>query len=245
LDEGVGSVDWAAAQASLDKKRLAVAEAEADLAAAAMRAPFDGTILSTSVDASDLIHQGRRILTIANLDELQVWAAVDETTVRQVAEGQPAVIDFDAFPGQEFRGEVLSIPLQGSLQGDVMVYQVPVSLNGAEELPLLVGMTANVAIEVGQVADALLVPTMAVQNIGGFYQVLVPANDPDSEPQAVPVEVGLSNGTYTQILRGLNEGDRVVMQLQSAESFQFGFGGMGGMPMGGAIRGMTGGGSPH
>ena len=54
---------------------------------------------------------------------------------------------------------------------------------------------------------------MALQKVNGMYQVEVadPAN-PAAPPQAVPVEVGLSDGTYTQIVRGLNEGDQVVVQ---------------------------------
>ena len=240
LDEGVDPVDLAAAQASLDKKRLAVAEVEADLAAATMGAPFDGTVLRTSVEQGNLINKSRKILTVANLNELRVRAAVDETTVRQVVEGQAAVITFDAFPGQQFGGQVLSVPLQGTLQGDVMVYQVPVLLEGAEELPLLVGMTANVEIRVGQVENVLLVPTMALQSSGGFYQVLVAGgSDPEAAPQAVPVEVGLSDGMYTEIVRGLNAGDQVVVQIQASDSTQFGFGTMR------MIGGMMGGGSPH
>ena len=78
---------------------------------------------------------------------------------------------------------------------------------------------------------------MALQNIGGLYQVLVPGSDPSMEPEAVPVEVGLSNGTYTEIVRGLNEGDQVVMQLQASDSLPFAFGGI----STGAIRGFTGG----
>ena len=71
------------------------------------------------------------------------------------------------------------MPLQGSLQGGVMVYEVPISLEGAEKLPLLVGMTANVAIRTGQAENALLVPAMALQNVSGLYQVLVPnTSDP-------------------------------------------------------------------
>jgi HlyD family secretion protein len=225
LDEGTDPVDLATAQASLDKKRLAVAEAEADLAAATIRAPFDGTVLDTGADRGDLVNKNSQILTIANLDQLEVLASVDETTIRQVEAGQGAMISFDAFPGQQFTGQVLSVPLQGTLQGGVMVYQVPVSLEGAEELPLLVGMTANVEIQVGYVEDALLVPTMALQNVGGFYQVLVPAgSDPEAAPQAVPVEVGLSDGMYTEIVRGLNASDQVVVQIQAIDSTEFGFG---------------------
>ncbi len=114
---------------------------------------------------------------------------------------------------------MLSVPLQGELQGDVMVYDVPISLQGAEELPLLVGMTANAEIEIGEVKNALLVPTMALQNYGGFYQVLVAnSSDPEAEPEAVPVEIGLSNGIYTEIVRGLNLGDQVVATLSGTDS---------------------------
>jgi hypothetical protein len=71
--------------------------------------------------------------------------------------------------------------------------------------------------------------------------VLVPSNDLEAEPEAVPVEVGLSNGTYTEIVRGLNAGDQVVMQLQASDSLQFGLGGVGM----GMMRGFAGGQRPR
>ena len=149
LDAGADATKIATAQAAVDKKRLAVSDAEAALAGTQLVAPFDGTILETNVSAGDQVTANTTILTLANLETLQVVASVDETTIRQVSEGQDATITFDAFPGQSFTGEVLAVPLQGSLQGDVMVYGVPVSLTGAENLSLLVGMTANVEIQDG------------------------------------------------------------------------------------------------
>jgi RND family efflux transporter MFP subunit len=215
LDEGSDATTIAAAQADVDKKRLAVSDAEAALAGTQLTAPFDGTILQTHVNQGDLVTANTTILTMANLKTLQVVASVDETTIRQVSAGQDATITFDAFPGQSFQGKVLSVPLQGTLQGGVMVYDVPVSLTGAEKLALLVGMTANVKIQVGQAANALLVPTMALQKVNGLYQVLVPNTaDLQGEPETVPVEVGLSDGTYTQITKGLNAGDQVIVQIQ-------------------------------
>jgi HlyD family secretion protein len=221
LDEGVDAVKLAAAQAEVDKKQLAVAEAEADLAGATLVAPFAGTILQTNAEAGDRIAASSEILAIANLDELEVLASIDETTIRQVSAGQQATITFDAFPGQSFRGEVLSVPLQGTLQGGIMVYEAPISLEGAEELPLLVGMTANVDIQTGQAENVLLAPTMALQTVNRLYQVLVPSSDPEGDPILVPVEVGLSNGTYTEIVRGLNPGDQVVVQLSTSDSNGF------------------------
>ncbi|MFZ1471990.1 MAG: hypothetical protein WBD79_18000, partial [Anaerolineae bacterium] len=119
-----------------------------------------------------------------------------------------------------------------SLQGGVMVYAVPVSLSGADNLALLVGMTANVEIQVGQAADALLVPTLALTKANGLYQVLVPnSTDPNGDPVAVPVEVGLSDGIYTQIVKGLNPGDQVVVQMASTTSSASSGGGSGGSMM--------------
>jgi RND family efflux transporter MFP subunit len=238
LDKGPDAVKLAAAQAAVDKKRLAVTDAEAALAGADLSAPFDGTILQTNAQPGDLVSSNTRILTVANLKTLQIVASVDETTIRQVATGQRAQITFDAFPGRTLRGQVASVPLQGTLQGDVMVYSVPITLTGAVELPLLVGMTANVKIEIGQAANALLVPTMALQRSGGLVQVLVPnASDPSGSPVAVPVEIGLSDGVNTEIVRGLNAGDKVVVQIaatQSTNPFNFrGAGGVLGGPEGG------------
>lgn len=236
LDEGADAVKLAAAQADVDKKRLALADAEAALAGTKLIAPFDGTILQTYVVVDDVIAANTTILTLANLNALQVVASVDETTIRRVTAGQAAQITFDALPGQTLQGQVQDVPLQGSLQGGVTVYDVPISLTGIEGLPLLVGMTANVKIAVGEAQNALLVPTMALQKVNGLYQVLIPnMADPKGQPEAVPVEIGLSDGSYTQIVRGLNEGDQVVVEIAATQTNNFNFrgGGMMGIPLGG------------
>ena len=230
LDEGPDATTLASAQAQVDKQRLGVSEAEEALAGTELVAPFDGTILETHVSVGDPIASNSAIVTLANLGSMQVVASVDETTIRQVSAGQRASISFDAYPSQTFEGEVLSVPLYGALQGGVTVYDVPLSLAGAEALNLLVGMTANVEIETGHASDALLVPTLALQKVSGSYQVSVPNTlDPAGEPETVPVQIGLSNGTYTQIVKGLIAGDQVIVQLnstQSAGNFQDGSSGV-------------------
>ena len=230
LDEAADATAVAAAQAQVDKQRLGVSEAEEALAGTELVAPFDGTILDTYVSEGDPIASSSSIVTLADLGSMQVVASVDETTIRQVSEGQRASISFDAYSNQTFEGEVLSVPLYGALQGGVTVYDVPLSLAGAEALNLLVGMTANVEIETGHASDALLVPTLALQKVSGSYQVSVPNTlDPAGEPETVPVQIGLSNGTYTQIVKGLIAGDQVIVQLnstQSAGNFQDGSSGV-------------------
>ncbi len=239
LDAGPDAVALAAAQAEVERKRLAVVEAEAALAGTELRVPFGGTVLRVYVAAGDLVTANTRVVTVADLSRLQVLAAVDETVIRRVAAGQGAVVTFDALPGQVLRGAVVSVPLQGTLQGGVTVYEVPVALEGAAGLPLLVGMTANVAIQTGEVKDALLVPTLALQRSGGRYQVRVPNTlDPGGMPEVVPVEVGLSDGVYTQVVRGLNEGDQVIVELSSSTNTTNPFRGFGEM-LGGRAGGQV------
>ncbi len=230
LDEAADATDVAAAQAQVDKLQLALSDAEAALAGTELVAPFDGTILDTYVSVGDPVSGNNSIVRLADLGSLQVVASVDETTIREVSAGQRASISFDAYPNRTFDCEVLSVPLYGTLQGGVTVYDVPLSLTGTEALNLLVGMTANVEIEVGYVSDALLVPTLALQKVSGSYQVSVPNTmNPEGEPETVPVQVGLGNGMYTQIVKGLIAGDQVIVQLDSTESTGFFQGGSGGI----------------
>jgi HlyD family secretion protein len=217
LDEGADATDLATAQADVDKKKLALKDAEDALAGTQLVAPFDGTVLQTNVNAGDKIAATTNILTIANLTQLQVVASIDETTVKQVAPGQTATVTFDALSGTTLNGVVGDIPLQGTLSGGVMTYDVPISIQGADNLPLLVGMTANVVIQTGSVENALLIPTMALAKSSGMYYVEVPNTlDAQGAPESVPVEVGLSDGTYTQIVRGLVEGDQVLVTVSSS-----------------------------
>ncbi|MGQ9714220.1 MAG: ATP-binding cassette domain-containing protein [Anaerolineae bacterium] len=151
---------------------------------------------------------------------LQALAYVDETEISQVEVGQTAEITFDAFPGKKFTGKVLEVPPQGSLVGNVVTYEVPVSLEGTEGVPLKPGMTANLRIVVGRRENTLLVPTMALEQMDAGYGARVV--ELDGSQVVVPVEVGLSDGVYTEVLQGLNEGDQVIVQIQSATTDMFG-----------------------
>jgi len=130
---------------------------------------------------------------------------------------------------------VLEVPLQGNLVQNILTYEVPVSLVGAEEVPLKPGMTANLKIVVGRRENVLLVPALAVQQGEEGYVVLV-QDSPQEPAVATRVEVGLSDGLYVEVVRGLNEDDQVVIEYQPVEEEMFGFPGMGGMLRGGGGR---------
>jgi HlyD family secretion protein len=205
---------YEAAQATLDK-------AQATLAAATIVAPFDGTVLAVGAEVGDLVSSNTSIITLADLSGLEVLASVDETDISQVKVGQEAQITFDAITGSTFKGKVLEVPLQGTLSSNVVTYQVSLSLEGAQNAALLPGMTANVKIITGQHQNVLLVPLLAIQQSDTGDVVLV--QDSNGAAVQTPVQVGLNNGTYVEVTRGLNEGDRVVVEYQSTSSTQQNF----------------------
>ncbi len=208
------------AQASYNAAEAALEQAEATLEAATMVAPFDATVVSVGADVGDQVSSGMVIVSLADLTELRVLALVDETDISQVQVGLPVRISFDAFPGREFQGQVLEVPLEGTLSQNVVTYDVPISLEGTEGTALKSGMTANVEIVVGQRQNVLLVPVLAVQQ-GETGQVVQVQDSPDAAAVQVPVEVGVSDGVYVEVLRGLNEGDQVVVQYETEQQTNF------------------------
>jgi HlyD family secretion protein len=224
IEAGPDPKEIEVAQAKVVSAQAALEEAQAALKATTMVAPFDGTVISVGAEKGDLVSSGTTIVTLADLSNLRVRAFVDETEISKVEIGQEVEITFDAFPGQTFWGEVLEVPLQGKLVQNVLTYEVPISLEGAEGVALKPGMTANLRIVVGRRENALLVPALAVQQGEEGYVVMV-QDTPQGPAVATPVKVGLSDGTYVEILSGLIEGDRVLVQYQATQQQFPGFGG--------------------
>jgi len=220
------------AQATVVSAQAALEDAQDVLEAAAIVAPFDGTVISTGAEVGDLVYPTTIVVTLADLSNLEVRAFVDETDISQVEIGQEVEITFDAFPGQQFQGQVLEVPLQGHLVQNILTYEVPVSLEGAEGVSLKPGMTANLKIVVGQRENVLLVPALAVQQ-GEEGNVVMVQDSPQGPAMQTRVEVGLSDGLYVEVVRGLNEGDQVVIEYQPAEEGAAGFPGMRGIFPGG------------
>jgi len=219
-DVQLAQARYAAAVATFD-------EAQTALANATMVAPFDGTVLSTTnAQIGDLVSSGDVIAVVADLTQLRVVTTVDETEISQVQVGQDATITFDALSGQRFVGKVLEVPLESTLSQNVVTYQVPVSLEGADGAALRPGMTANVSITTGRQQDVLLLPVLAVQQGENGHQAYL------EDGSATPVEIGLNDGQYVEVKRGLNEGDRVLVVYADTPSQQnfgrMGIGGMGG-----------------
>ena len=221
---GPQTKDVELAQARYDAAVANREEAQEALEGATMVATFGGTVVSTGAEVGDTVDSGKVIVTLADLDVLEITAFIDETQISRVETGQKVSIAFDAFPGQRFSGEVLEVPLEGTLQSNIVTYEVPVSLEGADDASINPGMTANLTIITGQTEDALLLPALAIQQSDDGNVVIL--QDGEGSTVVTPVQVGLSNNTYVQILRGLSEGDQVIVRYEAEEEGMFDFGAM-------------------
>jgi HlyD family secretion protein len=226
IEAGPDPKEVEVAQAKVVSTQANLEEAQAALEAATMVAPFDGTVISVGAEKGDLVSSSTIVVSLADLSTLRVRAFVDETDISKVEIGQEVEATFDAFPGHTFLGQVLEVPLQGTLSQNVLTYEVPVSLEGTEGVALKPGMTANLNIVVGRRENALLVPALAVQQ-GEEGNVVLVQDTPQGTAVATPVQVGLSDGTYVEIVSGLIEGDHVLVEYQATQEGFRGFGGGG------------------
>jgi hypothetical protein len=158
------------------------------------------------------VYQRQTIITLPDTTSMMAEIAVHESSVDKIKPGQKANIVMDAFPDQNFNGEVIkvsSLPDQQRnwLSPDIKVYTTQVSIEGTHSF-LKPGMSARVEIYVDYAPNALVVPVQVVANRSG-KKVCFAVNGGKSVEREV--RTGLFNDTWVQILEGLNEGEEVML----------------------------------
>lgn len=208
----------AQAAAEVRQAEATVDRAEQDLANATIRAPIDGTVLSRDVEVgspvSSILNLGAnatQVMTLGDIHQVYVRGKVDEADIGGVRIGQPARIRVETFKDRIFNGRVTEISPMGVDQDNVTTFEVRVSIDnpGGE---LKANMTANAEIVLERFPQALLVPEVAVRydaNRQPFVDLLAPGTEKGY--RRVPVRLGVGNGTRTQVLDGLKEGEKVVL----------------------------------
>ncbi len=158
------------------------------------------------------VFQRQTIITLPDTSSMMAEIAVHESSVDKIKPGQKATIVMDAFPDQNFNGEVIkiaSLPDQQRnwLSPDIKVYTTQVSIEGTHNF-LKPGMSARVEVYVDYAPNALVVPVQVVANRSG-KKVCFAVNGGKSIEKEV--KTGLFNDTWVQILEGLSEGEEVML----------------------------------
>ena len=220
------------AEAQVTQAKLALDTARKNLDSATLKAPFDGTITAVNIITGQTVAANTVAMSIADLDHLQIQANLPEVDAVQVKVGQRAQITLDAISTQTISGQVTKIALIGTVTQGVVNYPVTINLDPTD-LPVKPGMTASINIIVDERKNVLMVPNRAIRSLGrnqGYYvEVMV-----EGQIIQLPVTIGLSNGTMTEVTgTGLREGDTVVVSTTTTTSGRIpGVGGIVGGPMG-------------
>jgi RND family efflux transporter MFP subunit len=184
-------------------------------------APFDGEIVDVNLHEGDMITQRYSVtglpidvyvLKLADTHAVTMTGVVDEIDVGKVSKGQKATVLIDAFPGKTFDGQVQFISPYGTLQTGTGTYKVEIVL-GPEAAPYLTGgLTATAEILVDKRTDVLLIPNSALHIQGTESWVFLTKGDKEGLVEQRQVQVGLQSRTQAEILSGLNEGEKVLLE---------------------------------
>lgn len=216
---GSRSEDIAEAQAQVEEAIGNLESAQVQVADTVIRAPFSGIItqkyategafVTPTTSASDA-SSATSTAIVALADGLEVLAEVPEVDIGQIAVGQAVEIRADALPDQVFEGRVKLVAPEAVVQQNVTSFQVRVEIVTGQDA-LLSGMNVDLTFVGDRLDSALVVPTVAIVTKDGQPGVLVP--DERDRPEFVPVTLGSGIGDQTQVLDGLESGDRVFIDL--------------------------------
>jgi HlyD family secretion protein len=223
--------DKAVAQITVDNSKLRQAQAQTEQAQASLKqleeqlsyttitSPMDGVILSRDVELGDAVSSilvmgstATLVMTIGDTTQVYVQGKVDESDIGKVYMGQPARIKVESFKDKTFLGKVTKIAPLGVEKDNVTTFEVRVSIDnpGGE---LKANMTANAEILLEEHKGVLTVPEQAViYDKDRNASVEVPDPKEKKGRRKVSIKAGISNGTRTEVLSGLNAGDTVILQ---------------------------------
>ena len=220
--------DVAVAQASLDQAQVSLQEAQSQLDNAVLKAPFGGTVVAVNVQEGEWGSPGSPSFVLDNTADLFVDIQVDEVDVAQLAEGQTVHLRFSAIKQQALDGTLVQIAPSATTVSGAQAYGARIAFSPGA-LPIRLGMTSEVSIVTARADDALLVPNRAItadREAGRYYVTLQRAG---GATEKVEVKIGLRDSTQTQILEGVQEGDRLVLpEVQQTPTQNRGFGPFGG-----------------
>lgn len=205
-----------------------VQRAQTNLGYATITSPIDGVVLSKSVEEGQTVAASfstPELFTIAqDLTNMQVVADVDEADIGDVKEGERVTFTVDAYPDDTFDGKVKQVRQEATTTNNVVTYEVVISAPNAD-LKLKPGLTANVTIYTAERKGVLSVPSKALRftpqkETVGKMKIVDVANAKNkvwtiegNSIVAHKVNIGMTDGTNTQIVGGIAEGTKVITGL--------------------------------
>jgi HlyD family secretion protein len=223
-DQAQGKAESSAAGCAAAQDSARVADSRIDVTRAQLRrtqlrAPFSGVIAEINGELGEFVTPSPVGIptppTIDLIDAtcLYISAPIDEVDAPRVKEGLPARISLDAFPGKKFPGHVRRVaPYVLDREKQARTVEIEAEFENPEGTGLLTGYSADVEVVLAERADALRVPSSVILPDHKVYVF----DAATGKLATRPVETGVANWEFTEILGGLSAGERVVSSIDRA-----------------------------
>lgn len=225
-------LSYVQAQQRTQQQKESVKKAQTNLGYATITSPIDGVVLSKEVEEGQTVASSFSTPTLfkiaRDLTDMRVIADVDEADIGDVKEGQRVTFTVDAFPDDTFEGQVTQVRQEATTESNVVTYEVVISAPN-DDLKLKPGLTANVVIFTMEAKDVLAVPSKALRFTPREAMLNSDETITDTDAKekvwvkegsnlkAVAVETGMTNGTLTQITKGLKPGTHVLTEVNAMQ----------------------------
>ncbi len=226
LKNGTRSEEITAAKAEVDEAEGQVKFYQVQLEDTKVRAPFSGIItqryavegafVTPATSASDATSATSTSI-VALAKDLEVLAKIPEADIAQIKPNQPVEIIADSYPDQVFKGRVNIIAPEAVKERDVTLFQARIIIETGKD-QLQSGMNVDLRFIGEKLKQALVVPTVAIVTNKGQAGVLLP--DENNKPEFHPVTVGSQIGNQIQVLKGLQPGERVFIELPKGQKLE-------------------------
>ncbi len=195
-------------QFDLEKAVLDVELSEFAAKNADLFSPIDGVVTKVHTQAGTSVVAGTTpIVTVVNPDNIFFIAKVGESDIADIAPGQKATIDLDAFEGKEFKGKVVEVDYAATVNNGNKAYYVKIQLDEKDRLKL--DMSGEAQITTDSRENVIAIPRFAVLEKNGRKYVEVLENGKIMQKE---VSTGLKgNGGLIEILSGLRVGEKVIL----------------------------------
>ncbi|MDR1828441.1 MAG: efflux RND transporter periplasmic adaptor subunit [Methylobacteriaceae bacterium] len=229
-------VDYIDAQ--IKERERAVDTARVNLGYTSITAPIDGTVLAEVVQEGQTVNavqSAPTIVILGDIDTMRVRAEISEADIVRVKPGQEVYFTILGDRVRRYTGVLSSIePAPESIKSDSAVVSSSSSSSASQSAVYYIGvfdvpnpdgslrtyMTAQISIILGKAENALIIPASVLEtpNSDGRYTVEVQEKDKTVVKRAITV--GLNNKVSAEVLSGLEEGERIVVGKESADTAQ-------------------------
>jgi membrane fusion protein (multidrug efflux system) len=194
-------------EANLKSKEALLDLAKDSQAKTIITAPFSGTAGERAVSAGQFVTRGQALLDLVRVDPLDIVGDVPERYTAALSNGLEVAFTTDAYPGQSFTASIWYVaPMLNTASRTV---RIKAEVPNAEGL-LKSGMFGNMSITLKERGQSLLIPESCIQ-MQESSKIIVRVNTA-GQAELVPVQTGIRSKGLVEILSGLNDGDRVVVE---------------------------------